>query len=93
MIDTVTEKDIDRLCDHCVLAIQFDIANYEGKERVIDVAVFMPDFKLHKFNVLNGQYTITAYKSYFGPKVLICPACHFETDNPLIWCETLVPDF
>jgi hypothetical protein len=93
MIDTVTEKKISQLCDHCAMAIRFKVLDSTIKSEFIELIVFIPNYDKMKFYKPKGIYSIKANSIYKGPRVLIIPAGHHKDNVPIYWCDNIAPGF
>lgn len=93
LIDTVKKNSIDLLCDHCAMALRFELKDSIQGSQYIDLVVFNPDLQQMKLDSVGGMFSITAFSRYKGPSVLIVPVVRYGKDVPLLWCEKITPNF
>jgi hypothetical protein len=93
LIDTVKESEIIKLCDHCAMAIRFQLDTPYQKSEFVDIIIFSPNYKVMKLDKPGGIYSIKAFTKYKGPGTLIVQAMPHKNDVPLLWCDSIAPNF
>ena len=93
LIDTVQEDKINELCDHCAMAIRFHIdTSFQGAQ-FVDVVIFNSDLKKMTQKKPGQTFLIKAFFKYNAPAILIVPAVIHKNEFPILWCDSIVPNF
>ena len=93
LIDTVKESDINRLCDHCAMAIRFQVDSPYQKSGFVDIIISFPNYKVMRLDRPGGVYSIKAVTKFKGPSILIVPAMPHRNEVPSLWCISIEPNF